>query len=57
MAMELETFVIATNVDDEVQQAQPTQPCGCPQGEPCTCGPRLRIFDPMGRLLLSPVYY
>ena len=55
--MELETFVIATNVDDEVQQAQPTQPCGCPQGEPCTCGPRLRIFDPMGRLLLSPVYY
>jgi hypothetical protein len=31
--------------------------CGCPYGSACTCGPRLRIFDPMGRLLMSPVYY
>ena len=31
--------------------------CGCPHGRACACGPRLRIFDPMGRLLMSPVYY
>ena len=31
--------------------------CGCPYGRACACGPRLRIFDPMGRLLMSPVYY
>jgi len=31
--------------------------CGCPQGQRCECAPRLRIFDPMGRVLLSPVYY
>jgi len=31
--------------------------CGCAYGSACTCGPRLRIFDPMGRLLMSPVYY
>lgn len=56
--MELEKYVIATEamqVDDD--EAQATQACGCPLGEACTCGPRLRIFDPMGRLLLSPVYY
>lgn len=49
-----------------VERAKPKPPktpaplirdCGCPYGRACTCGPRLRIFDPMGRLLMSPVYY
>ena len=31
--------------------------CGCPLGQRCDCAPRLRIFDPTGRFLLSPVYY
>jgi hypothetical protein len=31
--------------------------CGCPQGQRCDCAPRLRIFDPTGRILLSPIYY
>ena len=37
--------------------APPLRDCGCPQGRRCECAPRLRIFDPMGRVLLSPVYY
>lgn len=32
--------------------------CGCGEQRPCVCGPRLRIFDPLGRgPLLMPVYY
>ena len=32
--------------------------CGCGAEQPCVCGPRLRIFDPLGRgPLLMPVYY
>ena len=32
--------------------------CGCAEKRPCECGPRLRIFDPMGRgPLLMPVFY
>jgi hypothetical protein len=35
----------------------PRRECGCAYGEACRCGPRLRIFDPVGRLLMMPVYY
>ena len=35
----------------------PLRECGCPQGQRCDCAPRLRIFDPTGRILLSPIYY
>ena len=63
--MTLEQIAIAndTPIADEqalesISLAAPSlRDCGCPQEGPCMCGPRLRIFDPMGRLLMSPVYY
>lgn len=61
--MSLEQIVIANEMrsvdetSDEAVEASPLRECGCPLEGPCMCGPRLRIFDPMGRLLMSPVYY
>lgn len=59
--MTLDQSVIANDVRiDEPMHEDPApilRDCGCPLGEACTCGPRLRIFDPMGRLLMAPVYY
>lgn len=40
------------------RSAGPACACGCGEKQPCICGPRLRIFDPMGRgPLPMPVYY
>lgn len=60
--MTLEPFTTVIDVEDDQTlspaEAPTLRPCGCPIEGPCLCGgPRLRIFDPMGRLLMSPVYY
>ena len=45
--------------DIRLQTAAPStfRACGCPYDQACTCTPRLRIFDPAGKLLMMPVYY
>lgn len=64
--MAFDQLAIANEIRDADAQAHEAQTgvespslrdCGCPPDGPCVCGPRLRIFDPMGRLLMSPVYY
>ena len=50
-----EANVVAVPAD--AAPAPRVRECGCPLGQRCDCAPRLRIFDPTGRFLLSPVYY
>lgn len=51
------TAAITIRLQSPAVAAPRLRECGCPQGQRCECAPRLRIFDPMGRVLLSPVYY